>query len=67
MHRDYINRSVYGHFRDYYEHNDETNVIFKFDYKFISEKCFFYMRTLGIKSILHAGTVNPLNRVRLML
>ena len=67
LHKRYLNKVVYGHYKEYYEHTSDTNVIFRFDYKFIADKHFFYKINLGIKSILHPGTANPLIRVRLML
>ena len=70
LHRRYLNRVIHGNFKDYYEHNGDDEVIFKFDYNsFIKDKCFYYMRNIGttVKSILYSGTENPLSRVRLMI
>lgn len=39
-HKRYLHKSVFGQFKDYYEWKDQNFIIFKFDYSFISEKCF---------------------------
>jgi hypothetical protein len=39
-HKRNLHKSVFGQFKDYYEWKDQNFVMFKFDYSFVSEKCF---------------------------
>ncbi len=65
----YLNKSVFGQFKEYYEWKDQNFVIFKFDYSFVTDKCCFNFSLLNneCKQILGPHLSNPLNRVRLML
>ena len=62
-----MNKSCYGHFKDFYELTGEDEIIFKFDYAFISEKGFHIALVSNCRMIMTPQITNPLNRVRLML